>query len=387
MRKNNKTFKKILLGINAAAFFIVAFLIGGRLAGAQIQYFDEPTSPTTVAIDTKTQAQLEALRNRPATAQYEEFKDQIDASVVPENPGPNQQVKINLEVYSYDINSAEITWKVNGKVIDKGLGHKTFVFTTGKAGATTKVEATIDPRDRPSSVQTFSFTPGEVDLLWQADVYSHPFYKGKRLYTPESNVVLVAMPRNGTGNIRPSETVFNWKINGSNDAENSGFGRNTYVYEGPIILRDLEAEVETYSPTPGAGDEKSVATAAITVSPYAAGLRLYENSPTLGILFNKALRGNITIDKPEMGIAAYPYFQTIATKNSDTNYTWIVDDNPVAVDPRQNTITLRRSEGDTGQSFVAVQSETPMKILQTAETGVNLSFDRRTSASTQSFGQ
>ncbi len=376
LKPGTKKLKTLLLLCNAVLLFIVAFLIGSQMARAQ--------SSTSVP----TAAQLEALRDRPYTAQYPEFQDQISATVIPENPSPNEIVQINLEVYSYDINSALITWKVNGKSVASAIGQKSFSFKAGKAGQTTKIDVTINPRDRPAVSQTFTFTPGEVDLLWQSDVYTHPFYKGKKLYTPESTLTFVAMPRNARGTIRPSETVFNWRVNGTVQGDKSGFGKNTYVFEGPIIIQPVEVQVETYSPTPGAGDQKETATSNITVEPKSPGIRLYENSALYGILFNKALRGNITINKPEMSISAYPYFQTIPGKNSGTIYTWLVDDYGVPIPPNQNTVTLRRTEGDRGESYVAVQSENPMKILQTVETDLKISFDKRSAAqSGQGFGQ
>ncbi len=370
-----------LLLINAILFFIVAFLIGNGIAAAQVKYFDEPESPAATAAAAKAaaarQAELEKLRNRPATAQYSEYKDQISSTISPENPGPNQEVKINLEVYSFDINSAEITWKQNGKVISSGLGRKSLTFKTGNAGVQTKIDVTINPRDRPIVEQTFTFIPGEVDLLWQAEVYSHPFYKGKNLYTPESTITFVAMPRNGSGAIRPNETVFNWRINDTRFADKSGYGRNTYTYEGPILLRPVKAEVETYTPTKGAGDSKEVARDTVTVEPTSSYVRLYEESLSQGVLFNNALLGNIPLYQSEITIAAYPYFQTILNKNSGPIYTWDVDNTPVAISPSQNSVTLRKKEGEKGQSRVQVYVENPMKILQSSSVNIDISFDKK----------
>ncbi len=382
---------KILLFVNAILFFVVAFLIGNSIAAAQIKYFDEPEpepaavqSPKTIAAANQSaaarEAQLAELRSRPTTEQYQEFKDQMSVTISPENPGPNQEVKINVEVYSFDINSAEITWKQNGAVKASGLGRKSFAFKTGNAGVETKIEVSIDPRDRPILKQLFSFIPGEVDLLWQAEVYSHPFYKGKSLYTPESNITFVAMPRNGGGAIRPNETVFNWKINGTRFADKSGYGKNTYTFEGPILLRPVKAEVETYTPTKGAGDSKEVASDNVTVLPTDAFLRLYEDNLSYGMLFNRALIGDMILYKPEVTIAAYPYFQTILGKNSGPQYSWMVDSIPVDIAASQNSVTLRKKEGDQGQSYIDVKATNPLKILQTTGAGLSISFDKKTQA-------
>ncbi len=396
---NKETFsttKKFLLVINAILLFIIAFQISGRLVKAQIIYFDEPQpvkNQSTGSTDSKTNntidtSELEALLNRPATAQYQEFKDQVSSVVSPENPGPDQLTNISLSTYSFDINSAEVTWKVNGKVIRKGLGIKNFGVVTGKAGSVTTVDVEIDPRDRPVITKTFTFKPGEVDLLWQSDVYVHPFYKGKRLYTPESTLTFVAMPRNTSGVIDPASTVFNWRINGNNQADKSGFGRNAYTFEGPIILRPVEVEIQAYTPSKNAGEAKEVATADVTVQPKSSGVLFYENNPLYGVLFNKALRGNLILDKEELGVSAYPYFQTVRGKNSDLFYQWVVDTYQVDVPANQNTITLKRVQAEKGKSTIAVQSQNPLKILQTAQTALNITFDRpiRNSDTKNEFG-
>ncbi len=381
---------KFLLALNGLLFFTVAFLIGSGIAAAQIKYFDEPEpepivqTPQQIAVANQNSAAREAelaeLRSRPATEQYQEFKDQLSASVSPEHPGPNQEVKISVAVYSFDINSAEITWRQNGKVVASGLGRKNFSFKTGNPGVQTRIDVSIDPRDRPILTQTFTFIPGEVDLLWQAEVYSHPFYKGKSLYTPESNLTFVAMPRNNSGAIRPNETVFNWRVNDTRYADMSGYGRNTYLYEGPILLRPVKVEVETYTPTKGAGDTKEIAKDTVTVEPTDAFMRFYEDNLSLGILFDRALLGNMTLYKPEVTVAAYPYFQTILGKNSGPTYSWIIDGVPVDLAPTQNSITLRKKEGEKGQSYIAVQSANPLKILQTTETALLISFDKKAQA-------
>jgi len=356
IQKNSKKLfgRYALLGLNAVILFGIAYLIGSQIASAQIK------NETT----------------KPYTAQFTEFKDQIYANVSPENPGPNQSVTISIEAYSFDINNAQFTWKINGSVVNTSIGSKSVTFNTGAVGKKTTVEVVVDPKDRPTISKTFSFTPGEADILWQAEVYSHPFYKGKNLYTPESNVTFVAMPQNQNGVIEPTKTIFKWSINGTKYADKSGIARNTYTYQGPIIIKPVTVEVETYAPTAGAGDEKQVSVSDITIEPFAPNIRLYEDSPSLGILFNRALRGTFRLTQPEVKIAAYPFFQSITGKNGEVEYDWIVDDTPVEIPANQNVITLLRKNIDSGTSFIGVQSRLPKAILQTVDTNISLTFDR-----------
>lgn len=391
LRKDSKKLSKSLIALNAILFFFVSFLIGNGIAAAQIKYFDEPANSSTLLTTTKTGAELQAeiknLQNRPTTAQYTEFKDQLSANIIPENPGSNQDVTINLEIYSFDINSSMITWKRNGQVISSGLGRKSLTFKTGNPGVKTTIDVTVDPRDRPSIARTFSFTPGEVDILWQADTYTPPFYKGKALFTTESSVTFVAMPKNTSGAIRPSETVYNWKLNDTRFADKSGYGKNTFNFEGQILIRPVKVDVETYTPTKGAGDNKEIAKDSVTVEPVNSYTRFYEDSLLHGVLFNNALIGNMSLNKSEVTIATYPFHKTLINKNSGINYTWYVDGSPVELAPTQNSITLRRKEGEKGRSLIVVKTENPNKIMQSSSDNLEITFDKKIIRNQTEFGQ
>jgi hypothetical protein len=365
-----------LIALNGTLAFIIAFLIGGNIAGAQIPFFDEPAPKTSYQLD----------ENSPYTAQFPEYKEQLSSTVTPENPGPGEQTEISLEIYSFDINSANITWKRNGVVVESGIGKKKFTFTNGASGVTTTIEATIDPKDRPIITETHVFTPNEVDLLWQAQTYTPPFFKGKTLFSPESEVLLVAFPKAKNGSIKPQETVFNWTENYNRQADKSGYGKNTYAYTGSIIQRNTKIAVDTHSPRTGSG-AKETASNEVTLTPRSPGLLLYEDNPALGVLFNNALFDTITLNKPEIRISAYPYFQTASNKNRDLQFFWAIDGERVDVPVSQHAISLNRTNRQVGESVLQIQSENPSKILQTTAQALTIKFDDRTSEQTTQFGQ
>lgn len=378
----------ILIFGNALLCFIVAFLIGNKFVAAQIKYFDEPeTTLTKSPLTSNSETSYELTSDSPYTAQFPEFKDQLSSTITPENPGPNKDVKITVEVYSFDINSATVTWTKDGKVQSSGIGMKNFSFKTGASGVETKIQVTIDPRDRPVVTETYTFKPGETDILWQAQTYTPPFYKGKSLYTPEASVLLVAMPRSKNGSIRPQETVFNWIENYEKQADKSGVGKNTYLFEGPIILRPRKIGVETYAPSVAAGDQKEIATAEITLAPLSSSAFIYEDNPALGTLFNRAIQGTLEISVPEMQVAVYPYFQSILNKNSGPEYTWVIDGSRADISKETNSIGLKKSEGTVGQSSVLVEVSNPFKILQTTSAGFDVHFDNVSkNPNTKAFG-
>src|SRR5437868_2154660 len=70
-------------------------------------------------------------------------QDDINITMVPENPGPNQTVSISIASYSTNIDAATITWKVNGATKQSGLGSKNFSFVTGNSNTTTTVAVVV----------------------------------------------------------------------------------------------------------------------------------------------------------------------------------------------------------------------------------------------------
>lgn len=374
----NKKLSKKLIFLNVTLAFAIASVIGANIVGADIKFFDEPAKETSYVLNS----------NSPYTAQFPEYKEQITSTVTPENPGPNENVEITLEVYSFDINSAQISWKRDGILVSKGIGKKKFSFINGNLGVSTKIEAIIDPKDRPIITEIFTLTPGEVDLLWQANTYTPPFYKGKSLYTPEASVLLVALPKSENGLIKPEETIFNWTENYSRQADRSGFGKNTYTYEGPIILRDARIKVEARTPKSGSISSKEVSTKEITLRPQSARIFMYEDNPATGILFNTPIINSLELNKPEIKLVAYPYFQTTPNKNTGLEYTWVIDNNRIDIPKEQNSITLKKTGGQKGMSNVTVQIKNPFKILQTTTQTLLINFENKeTNKNTSQFGQ
>ena len=67
-----------------------------------------------------------------AHAQFNEIgQTQVSLETIPVSPGPNEQVAATLDSYGTDLNSATITWYLNGKKMLSGKGQKGFSFRPG----------------------------------------------------------------------------------------------------------------------------------------------------------------------------------------------------------------------------------------------------------------
>src|SRR5688572_16598777 len=89
----------------------------------------------------------------------------------------------------------------------------------------------------------FNLKAQEVDLLWQAETYTLPFYKGKALWSKESRVKLLAIPRGpGVGN--PLNLTYKWTKNGTVLGNINGVGKNTIAFTDSIISRPQTIQVD-----------------------------------------------------------------------------------------------------------------------------------------------
>lgn len=318
----------------------------------------------------------------PFSAKFPQIKEQVVSEVDPEIPKPGDEVTITTELYGdIDLNTTLVTWRVNGEVQLKGVGKKKFVFTMGNTGKLTTVEFEASPTNAPLITKTFNFAPIDVDILWQANTYTPPFYKGKALFTPEANVTFIAVPNiiMGGKRVDPSDIVYNWKVNRTVDGENSGFGKNSYDYTGSIILKPTLIQAEVYA----AANNAFKGLNGFTISHVFPQALVYEDNPTYGILFNKALRNQYTIKADEVQVSLVPYFFSTEGKNESVTYKWNLNNNPLAIPDFQNSAIFRRKDDKKGSANINVTIGNPSKILQKAVANLGIVFNEKRST----FGQ
>ena len=301
------------------------------------------------------------------------LKEQVTTDVTPEIPKPGDTVTITAETYSSDSNSSLIVWKVNGVTQLKGIGKKKFAFVMGESGTVTTVDLTISPQGAPDITKTFTFSPADVDILWQAKTYTPPFYKGKALYTPESEVVFVAQPNiiTPTGKVDPTNAVYTWKKDYEVDGDNSGFGKNTYDFKGPIILNPVMIQAEVYAAA-NEGFKGQNGYKLTNVFPVALA---YEDDPIYGIFYNRAVRSQYHLGAQEVKFSVSPYFFSTPDKNSLLSYSWNLDNSALDIPTFQNSVIFRRTDSLQGQSQIDVSVSEDSKMLQSSGDSVTVFYD------------
>lgn len=304
----------------------------------------------------------------------------ISVRTIPARPGPNQPVTVTIESYATDLDRAVISWFLNNKLAAEAVGQKTFSFKTGGGGSLSSILIIVKTADGSTLQQSLDVRPASLDLIWEAEAYTPPFYKGKAFYPYEGTVKVVALPdivtENG-GTVNPKSLVYTWKVDGNAAPNVSGYGKNFILFKGAVPLRATSVEVEAASV-----DKMYAASGKTTFSPVLPQLMFYEDSPLYGVLYNEALGGNVTLANQEIKIAAVPYFIGVKERqDSEVVYKWQLNNQSVRLNGHKDSVAFRQDRGVSGSAVVSLDVSLLGKVFQLASGGLTLSFGDTSTAS------
>ena len=213
-------------------------------------------------------------------------------------------------------------------------------------------------------VPAFGASAQEVDILWQGETYTPPFYEGRTLWSNQSRITLVAIPQ-GLGN--PASLNYKWIKNGTVLGNINGVGRNYLSFVDTVLSRPQTIEVEIIG-----GDRGVLAKGSVYVVPRLPALAVYENSPLYGLMFHKEI-SEYDMQNPEVVLAAFPLFFS-ATDRFDpaVEYEWLSNSGSKN---RESSVTYRVPEGGSGSSQVTLKAKSLQNIMQSATKSLLLKFN------------
>lgn len=299
----------------------------------------------------------------------------INVEVIPETPRANQNVSISIESYYYDLSRAKISWYINGALRDSGVSKTNFNFKTGNVGSVSNIKYQITTDSGVYFEKSLTISPGDVSLIWESSAYTPPFFKGKSLFSFEGQIRLIAVPNllNSNGvKYKPEELVYTWQRGMGTDADASGYGKNVFYWNGSIVPTPEEITVEV-------SDLKNTtrATASVVIEPKETEIFAYENNPSLGILFNKAIKDKFNLKESEVTFVAMPFY----FNNPDVEgiYSWFV--NGIQSPETSRYITLRNTSGGEGYSTIDFDLSSQKRIMQSANSTFDIYFGKTTTNS------
>lgn len=299
------------------------------------------------------------------------LSNELNVEVVPSYPGSHETVSVSLTLYTDDLSSADITWYKDGKNALSGKGATRYSFKNGTAGVETKIEIRVDLLSGASFSKSFTLTPANVDLVWEANSYVPPFYKGKALHARQGSLKVVAMPefvKNGV-RVPPANLVYKWSNGVEVYESRSGYGKNTLLLNGSVLGR--EDEIEVLVTDPGSG---LVAENFLTISPSDPEIIFYEDNPYYGHNFDLGIRNSFDLKEEEVELIVAPYF---FTKENAVNfkYSWRLNGRAVSELEGSRSAIFKKPEGKSGQSNLSLNIENLNRILQQASAGLVINFE------------
>lgn len=295
--------------------------------------------------------------------------DLVNITTSPKTPGVNEEVKVRIESYAVNLNTANLVWYVNKEPVKEGIAEKEITVRTGNFGTKTTIDIIIITIDGVKINKQLVIAPAEVDVLWEAQTYTPPFYKGKALPGYKSLVRLTAIPRFNAPSSNPKEFYYKWTYNRIQNV-GEALGKNSVTI--PMGYTDSPVPVVVDVSLPGTdwkGEES------LEISGSEAKIVFYHQAPLLGVEFEHAISSAIITPETEFNIYAVPYYFSFDNlMNNDLIYTWEVNRSYRAVDLDQRNLTLLKPEKPEGPYEVTLRIQNPKRILQEGRAQTVVSF-------------
>ena len=302
--------------------------------------------------------------------------EQISIEQIPTIPKPLESVSIRLTSFMTDLNKAKITWSQDGTVLLSENGATTNIIQAPASGKTSRLTITIVKENGGTVTKTIILSPADVDLIYEAQTYAHPFYKGKKLFTSESTVRFTALPNfvNSNGvTIPDKELVYTWSTNGTVVQSASGYGRNTFFFTGTLIERPTTVSVDV-----SAVNSSLKATQSTTIRSMQPEVLVYENNPLLGVIYEQAITIPYILNRFQVDFEAIPYFFAVSSKNDPSiKYEWFINNTRVtSKSPQENYLLLQNTQNNEGTAVISARVSHIQSILQNTRTALELQFKK-----------
>lgn len=307
----------------------------------------------------------------PKNIRQNAIAEYLKVSTSPQSPKPGETVRVTIESYLSDLSKATITWSVNNKVIEKGIDKTSFSFKVGPSGGSTRLGILIVTNEGEEVYKEYSFNPLGLTILWEADTYTPPFYKGKPLATYQSRVRAVVIPDavKTSGAFDTSTLSYTWKQNGYAVSEASGYGKNSYTFTAPRPYEETRVNVSA-SPLKG-GSRSEFALSLPIANPF---ILFYKVHPLLGVRYERPLGSEVTLSEKDISLRAEPFFFSNGKNEAGAiSYTWVLNGKTI-VNPGR-AITLQNTEGVKGESQLSLGMYGIKKTFQSASQVIRLKFN------------
>lgn len=291
-------------------------------------------------------------------------------SVSPKNPSPRSSVTLLFESYSVNINTAIITWKVDGKVVLQGQGESRLPLRMGDIGESYVVTAMSESADGSKLEQSITITPTSVTLIYEApQSYVPLLYKGRSLPANGALVKVTALPALSDKGLplSPTNLSYTWYVNDTVLTTSSGLGKQSATFRLDYLRNTSDIRVVVRSPLGISGEGN------LSLSPHPVMPVLYTHDPILGPNFSKAIQRRFEAVE-DFTLQLEPYY--ISMEGKGPTFVWYLDGMPsTPLGGRQ--LSLRPPENNYGSKMLRISVSSLPRKIQEGEIQTELIYDTR----------
>lgn len=290
----------------------------------------------------------------------------VFADITPNNPGPQTDVTIELESFSIDLDSSKISWFLNDKLSLERVGAENFSFKTGDVGKESKIIINITGNNGEFIEKTITINPAEVDIIWEAQTYVPPFYKGKALPVPGSPILFVAMPKfiDNSISLKAENIIYSWQSRSK--VLSKGQGQKTILIETPISPEKISLIASTKNKNITSQTSKEI-------SPFEGSLLIYEKKPLEKQRFEKSISDILNIASQETTLIAEPLFFNL-NNIKNIKYTWTIGNKQTIENKKE--LTLRKDNGSSGEINIMISADSTTNSFPSALKLLKVKFGR-----------
>ncbi len=286
--------------------------------------------------------------------------------LTPTYPGPESEVTVALDAYTYDTSGAIIVWKIDGEEQAEFENERSITIQTGELGDAMQVSATVLTLGGGGFTLKKTIVPAVLDIIVEADTYVPPFYRGRALGTAKANLRVTAVPHNGEV-LDPRELTFTWEHN------------EAILFGGPVRGRQ---SVDITMPQYSGGyvkvsvmddNRETVAEKRVALTAIKPEIYFYEENILRG-LSEMAIKNSFALVGDETTVHGEPYYLAGGVDTDTLAYEWRINRNPITNESSDPHIITLRKTGDGGSALVTLRALTKELIPQYVQDDFTISF-------------
>ncbi len=294
------------------------------------------------------------------------------------NPIPGQNVTITATSYSADLDTSQISWIVNGKLFQSGIGMKKLDVKAPPLGKELSIDVNAVTSSGRKMISNIVVGSGSVDLIIESDGYVPPLFLGKIAPVVQNKVTVIAMPHIADSSGKeydPKDLVYKWERNDSVLQDQSGYGKQSVSIKGTVLPRGYTLNVTVQS-----RDNKAQAKGSIGIGYAGPSAQFYVNDSLYGVFYNRAIKNSLSIGSSrESGVRVVPYgFNKPSNDIGDLSLAWTINSTDHPELNTNESIIIRAPENSDGVSNVSLSINNTKEILQSVQANFSVKFKKNT---------